>query len=308
MADPIEFRVPPTTAHLGPGFGVLGLALDLGLRVRLSEHSEKTQVVVRTDSDTDQPLGQRHDSIWRGLQTAAETFKIKLPPSLCLEVEGDLPRGCGLGSNTAEFAAGIAAAVRHAKQPPSDHAILNLLDSLGGDPAHGAASLRGGLAAAIPVHAQTDHRAFRLLQYPMHADWRFVVVAPAVQLGTADLHRVLPPTMPHASSRRTAGRLAGLICALATGDVELLGDCIIDEIHVPFRQRLAPGIAAAMSAARDAGAAGATISGHGPAVVALSTDRDACDAIATAIAGAFQASNLESETIICGVAAQGALP
>ena len=191
-----------------------------------------------------------HDRVWRGMQAASEQFDIKLPTGLAVVLHGDMPRGCGLGSNTAEFAAGVGAAVRHANERPSADELLNLIVELGGDPGHGAAALRGGLVIAVPVHGPTEARKFRVVPAPLDDDWRFVVVAPVC--------RSAPPTSTVSSHRRRRSRLrsarlvrlAGLLHALETGDADLLGRCVIDEVHVPFRQTLANGMCEAMAAGR----------------------------------------------------------
>ena len=292
---PFAFRIPATTANLGPGFGVLGLALDLWLEFGVTP-TDGPMAVTRIDMPSEVTRVLRHDPVARGIRAAAERFDIKVPAGLSIDVRGDVPRGCGLGTNTAELAAGIQLACRLAKEAPALDDRLTLLVGIGGDPAHGGAALRGGLTAAVPCHRHPHEDIWRILALPLSPIWRFVIVAPDVALGTADVHRVVPASVPNTVSQRTAGRIVGLIEALAHGDPDLVAECLHDETHVPFRMQLAPGMPAAAAAGRGAGAAGVTISGHGPALVAFATSDPDARRIADAMAEAFAQHGITSRS------------
>src|SRR5262249_20967710 len=142
--------------------------------------------------------------------------------------------------------------------------------------------------ATVPITPpQEQVRRHRVVSFPVHESWHFVVAMSDLQMGTADTKRVLPPTLPHAVTSRSTGRVVGILHALATGDEALLGACLFDEVHVPYRRRLVPGMEAALTAATGAGAAGSTISGHGPGILALTTDAGRTAAIARAMTEAF---------------------
>ncbi len=301
----MHFQVPASTANLGPGFGVLGLALDQSFAISIEERDVEGFVVERPGADSFSNLDLRHDSILRGLRAGAERFAIKLPKGLLVTVTGSVPRGTGLGTNSADFTAGLCAALRFAKKQPELNDVHELLVEIGSDPAHGAAALCGGLVVVVPIGSPDDRRRFRLIPHPLHETWHFAIVSPAVQIGTAEVHRVLPASLPIAVTQRTAGRLAGLLRALADADEELLGLCLLDEVHVPYRRQLTAGIDAAMQAAEEAGAAGVTISGHGPSLLAMSTDPHKAEAAAAAMAQSLKSRGTEVETLLCG-AWQGA--
>ena len=308
LVDPIlTFKTPVSTANLGPGYGVLGLAVDLSLEVSIFSRDDGDLVVDRRDEPDASSLDPRHDTVLRGLRGAAELLDLDTAKGLTVVVEGRAPRGCGLGTNSAGYAAGIGAAARLAKKTLEPWRLLDLMYELGGDPGHGAASLVGGLVASCLVSPASDPASYRLVPKPIREDWQLVFVMPAVQMGTAQTKRVLPATLPHAVTQRTCGRLFGLTHALATGDEELLGQSLVDEVHVPYRRNLVPGLEQALAAGTDAGAAGATLSGHGPGVVAFTTDCSKTEAIGTAMADAFQAAGLESTRLTLQTCPTGSL-
>ena len=307
--SPITFHVPASTANLGPGYGVVGLALDLPLGITVEARSDGEIVVDRRDDPSAHREDLRHDPVVRGLRRGAELFDVSLAKGCSVRVEGTIPRGTGMGTISAGYAAGLSIAARLARKKPTPGAVLDALVPLGGDPAHGAAALLGGLTAtaqlSLPHEREIRHQP---LPMPIHADWHYVIALPDIQMGTADTKRVLPPTLPHAATRRSTGRTLGVLRALAEADEELLRECLLDEVHLPYRRRLVPGLEDALVAAVDAGAAGATICGHGPGLIAFTTVSGRVSEIARAFVQAFGRADREATTLTLQTAFYGALP
>jgi len=284
LSLPFGLRVPATCAHLGPGLGVLGLALELAFEYRVEAHDDGDEHVVERPDAHASVLDPRHDGVIVGLRQATRRWSIEVPP-LRIEVHRGAPAGCGLGSYTADLLAGVRIASAFVKTPPLRDEQLDAVVAAGGDPAHASAALCGGLAIAVPLGGPVP--GHRCLPAPIDAPWRLVIIAPDVAIGAAETQRAIPATLGALVAARTAGRVAGLLHAFATGDERLLGECLVDEVHVPHRIRLVPSVGSAITAMREAGAAGATISGHGPAVVAFTTRAERTNAIQAAAEEAF---------------------
>ena len=215
VTEPLQFTVPATCAHLGPGFGVLGLAVDIPLHITVTEECEPGHHVVRHGEMSGAPEDPRHDGILRALQVGAERLQIKLPDALTITAENSIPAGTGLGTSSAGFVAGFGVAVRYAKESPPADELTDLLVELGGTAAHGGAALYGGLVATCPVQVAQEKVAHRVFRYPLNDAWRFVLACPKARIGTADARRVLPASLPHGVIKRTTGRVLGLLHALA---------------------------------------------------------------------------------------------
>jgi homoserine kinase len=307
--QPITFHVPASAANLGPGYGVVALALDLPLGITVEARTDGQVIVDRRDDPGAHLDDPRHDPVLRGLMRGAELFDVSLQKGLSVIVEGTIPRGTGMGTISAGYAAGLGVAVRLAKKKWTTAAVLDALVPLGGDPAHGAAALLGGLTAAVPLTLPQEpvlHQ--RALRLPVHEDWHYVIALPDVQMGTAETKRVLPPTLPHAAAGRTTGRTLGVLHALQHGDEELLRQCLVDEVHLPYRRRLLAGISEALDAALAAGAAGATICGHGPGLIAFTMVSGRSPEIARAMVKAFADAGRLATTLTLQTAFYGALP
>src|SRR5207302_1971656 len=104
---------------------------------------------------------------------------------------------------------------------------------------------------------------------PMHPSLALVFAVPEFTVETTRARAALPATLPHADAARAAAKSAALVHGLAHADLRLLAAGLDDVLHVPFRRTLVPGYDEVTSAARQAGAPGATLSGSGPTVVAV---------------------------------------
>lgn len=306
---PITFHVPASAANLGPGYGVVGLALDLPLGITVEPRTDGELQIERRDDPSAHLEDQRHDPVLRGLRLGAELFQVSLAKGLSITVEGVIPRGTGMGTISAGYAAGLGIAIRLAKKKPEPSAALDALVSLSGDPAHGAAALLGGLTVTTQLSQPHDvELRHQPLSLSVHEDWHYVIALPDVQMGTADTKRVLPPTLPHATTRRSIGRTYGVLRALEQADEDLLRACLLDEVHVPYRRRLIPGLDQALQSATVAGAAGATICGHGAGIIAFTTTESRIPEIGHAMVQAFADAGREATTLSLQTAFYGAFP
>jgi homoserine kinase len=305
----ITFHVPATASNLGPGYGVLAVAVDLPLGITVEPRTDGEIIVDRRDDPSAHLEDPRHDPVLRGLRRGAELFDVPLNKGMLVVVEGTIPRGTGLGTISAGYAAGLGIAVRLAKKKWTPMQVLDALVPLGGDVAHGAASLIGGLCATVQISTpQETPQHLRPVSYQIHPDWHYVVALPDAQMGTADTKRVLPPTLPHAATARSTSRALGVLHALQHGDEGLLRQCVLDEVHLPYRRRLVPGLSEALIAAVEAGAAGSTICGHGPGLIAFTLVPGRTPEIARAMVEAFGKAGRQATTLTLQTAFYGALP
>jgi homoserine kinase len=308
VSEVIEFSVPGTCAHLGPGFGVLGVAVDIPLRIRVESKAAGGHRVVREGSLSHAPKDPRHDPILRAVHAAAERFAIRLPAGLDITATNDIPAYTGLGTNAASFAAGFGIAARFAPHTPPADELIDLLVELGGTAAHGGAALYGGLVACCEVRTAERSVGHHVFRYALAPEWHFVLVCPHVRIGAAEANRILPPTLAHGVVQRSSGRLLGLLHGFAVGDEVLLGNCIADEIHVPFRRALVPGLGNALEAIVASGVPAVTISGAGPTLVAITRDEAAGKRAAQAARAAFAAAGVDVHTLQVRGYESGALP
>ena len=276
-APSLHVSVPASTSNLGPGFDLLGLALELELQVTLRRgEAGGPPVVVRPDARTeDWPVAG--DLLAIAFERALGAFGARPGPVL-LEVQSEIPIARGLGSSGAAIAAGLLLGAALGTSAVPREELLRLAVEIEGHPDNVTPALCGGLCLSFVRRGGLP----RVVAIEPHASLAFAVAWPRATLATAEARALLPARVPFADAVENPRRLALLLEGLRTGDAELLALGGEDRLHVPYRLPRVPGGAAALAAARGAGAYLATISGSGTALFAISA-RDRAAAVAEAL-------------------------
>ena len=279
----LQVRVPGSTSNLGPGFDCLGLALSIYLTVECHpREDEGIELGPCTGIAKSWPKGEDNlliQALRRGLHGLGAPM-----PGLELRAHSEIPVARGLGSSGAAIAAGLSLARvlagENPDQPPGQNVLQWALE-MEGHPDNSTASLLGGCTLGVPLDS-----GLRVVQQEFHPSIGIALAWPSTCLTTAASRSALPDTLPHTDASENPRRLALLLEGLRQGDAHLLQQGLLDRLHVPYRLPLIPGGEAALEAAREAGAYGATISGSGSALVSLGP-KDRMEAVAEAMAAAL---------------------
>jgi homoserine kinase len=256
----VAVRVPATSANIGPGFDVLGLALALYNEVS-AEESDRVTVAVEGDGSGALPTGA-DNVVARGVRQA---FEVAGRPfrGVALRCVNRIPPSRGLGSSAAAWVAGLVAGNALAGGALSREALLDAAARAEGHPDNVAAALLGGLTVSC---ATGDHVTAISLPVPASVGW--VVLIPEAQGSTREARAVLLDHVSRADAVFNLQRVSLLLAALGAGRLDLLPTALDDRLHQPARWRLFPWLPAAAAAARGAGALGCVLSGAGPALLA----------------------------------------
>lgn len=303
-------RVPASTSNLGAGFDCVGVALDRWLEASatLGAHTGPAPHVTRAGALAELGgLPADDDLLVRGFTHACATAGRPVPPCLTLDATSDIPVGRGLGSSAAALAAGALLADALLGLGLGSMGAAALCADLEGHPDNAAPACLGGAVLGVPGRSpQPDSQpgetplgartagAWTLATLDLHPGVAFALAVPAFGTSTAAMRRALPATVPHPDGVRAASKAAALVRGLAAADGALLAWALDDVLHVPYRRALVPGYDAVHTAAKAAGAWGATLSGAGSSLVALASPAHA-PAVAAAMAAAWHAQGVAAE-------------
>lgn len=271
------------------------MAIERWLRVsaRCAEDQSATDIAIeRRGTLIGLSVRPEDDLLTRGF-TAVCRIGGREIPRLALTADSDIPVGRGLGSSAAAIVAGAAAANALLGMELKPETLLSACAEIDGHPDNVAPAVYGGATLAL----QRPAGGFLAVPLEVHASITFVFAVPDFALETKRARAVLPGSVPHATAAIAAARGAALVRGLATGDTALLAIALDDVLHVPYRRDLVRGFDAVTSAARTAGAHGATLSGSGPTVVALAPSSRA-SAVADAMRRAWQGCDVASESFV----------
>jgi homoserine kinase len=253
-------RVPASSANIGAGFDVLGMALTLHAWVGCGAPPSGSAAV-----DEHHP--------------ATIAFR-RLGGEGPLWVRSAIPMARGLGFSGAVRIGGAAAALVQQRGPDAleDEAgnarVLDVASDLEQHADNAAASLRGGIVVAA---GSSVHRV------PLAFDPAVVVWVPEAATTSTDHSRTtLSATVSRQDAVFNLGRVAAFVAACAVGDVAALRTATEDRLHQAVRLEQVPGSAAAMQAGLDAGAWASWLSGSGP-TVAMFCEWSRADEVAAAL-------------------------
>lgn len=293
----VKVTVPATTANLGPGFDCLGLALDLTNTFELAL-AEPGVLAITAEGEGAAGLPRGASNL--AIQAAHLLFDAagQRPLGLRLHCHNQIPVGSGLGSSASAILGGMLAANGVLGSPLAPEDVLELAIQYEGHPDNVAPAMLGGLVLGLR-NGDTWH-----LEPIATPPLQVAYVLPDFDFPTATARHALPTAVPLADAIFNAGRMGLLVRALAAGDYGRLAIAMQDRLHQPYRIPLVPGMAAAMDAAREAGAAGVAISGAGPSLIVFAPDGH--QAILAAMQAAFAAAGLASRAWVLPVASTGA--
>jgi len=265
--DAIAVRVPASSANLGAGFDVLGMALDLHLDVGIG----------------DAPVGAQSIDRHHLTSRAFAAFGATTEPTPPMWVRTSIPMGRGLGFSGAARVGGAAlGALVRAEDPDAAllaarDVVLDVAVALEGHGDNAAASVFGGVVAWV------DGRAIPLRAGSKLASASVVVWIPDLTTSTDRSRSILPDRVARADAVHNLGRVAQFVLAIEHDDPSLLAGATDDRLHQAVRLPEVPGAAAALDAGIAAGAWCGWLSGSGPTVAFL-VDAPAVDAVIAALA------------------------
>jgi homoserine kinase len=266
MNDQATAYAPGSIGNVGPGFDVLGLAVDgIGDRVTdaLTKKESRVESIVGRDAGL-VPLNAARNCA----AIAANAYLLPYGFRAIVQIDKGLALALGQAPNVRDV---LAAALEGEAAMSGRH-----LDNI-------APSVVGGLALSRSVDP------IDVIKLPIAADWWIALVTPEVRIRTKEARALLPEELDRATWIQQMANTTALAHAFAIGDGALLGRALDDRYAEPRRASLIPNFYAMKQAALDAGAFGCSISGSGPTLFAVAPDaavaKQCADAMQRAFAG-----------------------
>ena len=286
---------PSSTANLGAGFDVFGMALD-GRQdtIRMTKKSGGTTI----SADGGVPTDAARNTA--GVVAAAMQRDFGIG-DVHIKIHKGVPAGYGMGSSAASAAAAAVACdrlfdlglqeidlVRYAGEGERASAGSVHYDNV-------AASVCGGfvIVSTNPLHVTA-------LPPPKGLVLCIGVPDTSVPEGKTRVSRgVVPKSIPLGDVTANLASAASMVAGVMTGDISLMGRSVRDMIAEPARMGMIPGYAEVKRLALEAGAAGVTISGAGPSVIAMMEGDSSLPNIESAIRRGFERGGVGCTTIPC---------
>ncbi|AZQ15432.1 MULTISPECIES: homoserine kinase [Halorubrum] len=276
----VTVRAPATSANLGSGFDVFGAALTRPADVVTVEKAAETTIEVTGVGAQYIPEDPEKNTV------GAVVDALDAPARIHID-KGVRPAS-GLGSSAAS-AAGAAVALNKLYDRGLSRSELVPIAAEGEAVVSGVAHSDNVAPSILGGFTVTTSEG----THAVDASIPLVVCLPDVAVSTRDARRVVPETAAMGDLVETVGNAATLAIGMCRSDPDLVGAGMSDPVVTPERARLITGYDEVRSAAFGAGATGVTVSGAGPAILAVCRE-EAQRGVAAAMLDAFSEAGIDA--------------
>jgi len=296
MSSSITVKAPCSTANLGPGFDVFGLALD-AYYDEIQLKKEGKGITIQTSDFI--PLDLKKNSAGLVVKEMSKKFKVKT--GLVLRIKKGVPAGYGIGSSAASAAAAAVAfnALFNLKLNPN---TLVHYAGLGEKASAGSVHYDNVAASVLGGFVIVRANPFNVIRIDPPKNLVLCIAIPKVfvpQNKTEVSRKVLPRLVKLSDHVINLANASAITAGFVKKDVDLIGTSIRDVIVEPARKHLIPGFNKVKNNAICAGALGVTISGAGPSVIAFTSKSENSKKIAKAMKNGFASTRTECDIVIC---------
>lgn len=262
----IEVRIPATTANLGCGFDVLGMALDLYYTVHVRPIKEN-KYIIRNRGEGEHYLPEDDRNLF--FKTVKKVSKMKNFPEQGLEVEAfnQIPVCRGLGSSAACIAAAIVTVNELNGRVLSIQDMIHFATQIEGHPDNVIPAMVGGLTVAMKNNQEILYQKF-----PFFDNIHLVACIPEYTLSTEEMRKILPSEYSREDVIFNLSRIAYLMGSICRQDREGFFAALDDAIHQPFRGQKIPGFFEIREYLHEKGKGEAVISGSGSTILLMLRD------------------------------------
>ncbi len=211
VCNSVSVCVPATSANLGSGFDVAGIALDYSDSLVFTlDDSQDVRVIIHGEGEDTLPKDETH-LVVRAFRKACEAFGL---PRLrfTLEAHNRIPQARGMGSSASAIVSGVAAAWAFAHNGNlNKQAIFELAAAIEGHPDNVAPAVFGGLTTSWKNGSE-----FHTVRYSVSNQIRATIFVPNFTLSTQMARQALPEKVPYADAVFNVSRAC--LLPIAFGD------------------------------------------------------------------------------------------
>ena len=256
----LKFKVPATSANVGPGFDCLGLAYNFSNEYKV----EKSDTMLIEGCD---PRYTGPDNLFN-VAFLATMEKLKKTGSFHVYYKPDIPASRGLGSSANVIVAGCITAnlLYGGKNKLSKDDIFQIASEIEGHPDNVAPAIYGGLTASTKLESGIFHHS----KYSVSNKLHYFILIPDFTTSTKEARKILPNNYNKQEVVEMISHSVLMVEALHKGNFELLKTVCRDHVHEPYRKTLIKDYDNIKNEVEKNGDAVLLISGSGPTLLVIS--------------------------------------
>ncbi|MEE2754063.1 MAG: homoserine kinase [Candidatus Latescibacterota bacterium] len=292
-----QIRLPGSTANLGPGYDVLGLALGIYNHIAVCVGEGESLRVQTTGPGCEELPSDGTNLFFTSALVVADRLGKPLP-AIEAQARVNVPLARGLGSSSTAIIGGVVAANHILGNRLSRNELLDIAAEIEGHPDNVSPCLLGGFTVSTILDGHVT-----CIRSEPNDELKTVVVVPDFQLKTKEARSSLPNEVSHEDATFNVGRACVVTAAMLQGNIEALATAMEDRLHQPHRAHLIPHYDKVIAAGKKAGALGIALSGAGPTLLAIARENE--QTIGEAMAGVWKTEGIESAVYALPIDTEG---
>ena len=288
--DYIKIKAPATAANLGAGFDVFGMALENPYDIIELETNDSIEIIVKGKNAGDIPIPTEP------LKNTAGFVASTLGCDVKITIHKGIVPGSGLGSSAAPAAGTVFGLNKMFEFGFSLDELVWLAAK--GEVVSAGVEHADNVAAALFGGFTVVHGNQVIALSPVNIG--IVAILPDLVINTRDARAILPKSISLEDFVFNVGSASMMMVGVMCNDLKLIGESMQNHVIESARARLIPGYLDVRNSALRAGATGVTISGSGPAMIAVCA-LDEREEVASAMVEAFAKNEIDSEVYMTTV-------
>jgi homoserine kinase len=303
MKKEVSVFCPGTVSNVGPGFDLLGFALEVPGDEIIVRRNDVGALQLIDESGVGLPLDNKTNIAAIAALSLLEELDNK--EGFDLVFTKKIQPGSGLGSSAASCVAAVVGINEILGSPFTTPQLLPFAmeGEVFASGSYHADNIAPALLGGFTLIRGYDPLDIKHIPYP--DDLYCAVIHPNLEFKTSDGRKVLPESVPLKTALVQAGNLAGLIAGLTTDDYALIGRSISDVFAEPVRSKKLPEFEKLKKLTLEEGALGTGISGSGPSLFSLCRSEEIAASVAEVMKKHFAAHHIASEIYISKVSQAG---
>jgi homoserine kinase len=301
--EEIKVFGPATVSNVGPGFDLLGFALESPGDEIIVRRNGTTRLVLYDQSGCNLPADPEQNVA--AVAVSSLLRELHSNEGFDLVFTKKIPPGSGVGSSAASCVAAVAG-INELLGSPFETAQLIPFAMEGERVASGsthADNIAPALLGGITLIRSYDPIDIKHIPYP--DDLWCAVIHPHLEIKTFESRKMIPKTIPLETALKQCGNLAGLVAGLASADYPLIGRSVTDLFAEPYRTHQLPDFSRLKTSALEAGSVGTGLSGSGPSVFSLCRGEEMATGVGKVMKRHFTDRGLDSRIYISRISQAG---
>jgi len=301
--EEIKVFGPATVSNVGPGFDLLGFALESPGDELLIRKNSKGSLRLINETECTLPSDPEHNVA--AVAALSLLRELGHPEGFDLVFQRKIHPGSGVGSSAASSVAAVVG-INELLGAPMETAALIPYAMEGEKVASGsthADNIAPALLGGITLIRSYDPLDIKHIPYP--DDLWCAVIHPRLEIKTSESRKLIPQTVKLETALKQCGNLAGLVAGLSSGDYGLIGRSVNDLFAEPYRIHQVPDYAVLKASALDAGSVGTGLSGSGPSVFSLCRGEEMASRVGGVMKSHFTDRGIESRIYVSRISQAG---